>query len=115
MTVYEYLKLKYATETPSALLSEEAKIFGINYPMEGRWLVNSGGIEITEFMSMELRYYLTKNPSKMHSVRAVKILGGFLTGEQKRTIEKEHEYVNRVYGSMHKYNKAVLARKPSPF
>lgn len=115
MTVFEYLKLKYKTETPSALLSQEAKIFGIGYPMEGRWLVNSGGIEITEEMSIELRDYLTRNPSKLNAARAIMILGGDLTETEKCDLYKERDYVKTTYGSMDKYDKAVLARKSSPF
>lgn len=59
-TIIEYLRCKYKTDKPTAILKTEAKAFGMPYPLRSGWLIEFGGMEITPGMFHRLRDGLTR-------------------------------------------------------
>lgn len=59
-TIIEYLRCKYKTDKPTAILKTEAKAFGMPYPLRSGWLIEFGGMEITPGMLHRLRDGLTR-------------------------------------------------------
>jgi 5-methylcytosine-specific restriction endonuclease McrA len=66
MRVIDYLKAKYGHQRPTTILYNEAKIFGIPYPLANGWLWKHGNIEINPNMAARLEKCLLKMIQENH-------------------------------------------------
>ena len=113
MTVLEYLKLKYSNIKSTSLLSKEANIFNIPYPLKSGWLKIYGNTIITHKMSVSLREYFHYNSHHLHAIKVIAFLGGELKPSDQTTldvIKKEDDYIKRVYGSLRVYEELMTLR-----
>jgi hypothetical protein len=83
-TIIEYLRCKYGTEKPTAMLKTEAKAFGMPYPLKSGWLAEFGGMEITPGMMHRLRDGLTKRGGEKASAGLIAIGAPVVAGPSRK-------------------------------
>ena len=55
MKLINYLSAKYGVHTPTTILQNEAKVFGIPMPLENGWLNKYGDLEITPDIEIKIK------------------------------------------------------------
>jgi hypothetical protein len=86
--VAEYLSRKYEVDFPTTITYAEAKVLGIPYPLEPKWIAEHGAKEITVLDAMTLRSALINrldrvgpgNKCVRFTVRGIAVLDRFISG-----------------------------------
>jgi len=66
MRLKDYLSAKYGVHTPTTILYAEARVFGIEFPLESGWLKKYGELEITPDVEYKMKKYLSKMINTNH-------------------------------------------------
>jgi hypothetical protein len=66
MKLINYLSAKYGTHTPTTILYNEARVFGIPMPLENGWLKKYGELEITPDVEAKMKKYLQQMIDRNH-------------------------------------------------
>jgi len=79
MRLIDYLSAKYGVHTPTTILYNEGRVFGIKFPLEQGWLKKYGELEITPDIEIKLKHYLqkmidTNHPRSDSAMVGIKVL-----------------------------------------